>query len=285
MSCCTAHAHIDTARYDAIQAWFYRYARSFFTGDTSYDRPLALKLHHCERVCSESADIAASIDLPRPQIQLARVIGLLHDIGRFRQYVVYRTFSDRHSEDHAVLGARIITREDLLASFAPCLQRIVTDAVSWHNRRILPAGQDGEVVRFARILRDADKIDILKVLTEYYDNRHITQDAAIEHGLPDTGGVSEAVVQSIWDDRTIRLEEVHNLNDFKLFQLGWVNDLNFGRSYEIIAQRGYFERLRAHLPATALMDRLYAHVVARMKECMRRRLPHDTPRDGVAVCE
>ena len=47
---------------------------------------------HSLRVMKKSRIIAQSLKLSEEEIQIATLIGLLHDIGRFEQYTKYNTF-------------------------------------------------------------------------------------------------------------------------------------------------------------------------------------------------
>ena len=47
------------------------------------------------------------LQLSLHDVQLAEIMGLFHDVGRFRQYSIYKTFNDAQSEDHADLGLKV----------------------------------------------------------------------------------------------------------------------------------------------------------------------------------
>ena len=66
------------------------------------------KYEHSLRVEDLCGKIAESIDLPERDIYLARVMGLMHDIGRFYQWHTFGTYSDRKSFCHAQFGADLI---------------------------------------------------------------------------------------------------------------------------------------------------------------------------------
>ena len=59
-----------------------------------------------------SLSIASSIGLNEEKINLAKLIGLLHDIARFEQYTRYQTFRDIESIDHGNLGAEILQQDN-----------------------------------------------------------------------------------------------------------------------------------------------------------------------------
>ena len=50
------------------------------------DKGIYLKYHHSYAVSNLMKDLAISLDLTDEEIEIAKVIGLLHDIGRFEQW-------------------------------------------------------------------------------------------------------------------------------------------------------------------------------------------------------
>jgi len=121
-----------------------------------------------------------------------------------------------------------------------------------------------------RLLRDADKLDIWKVLCDYFRNRQEHPDASpnttIELGLSDKPACSPAVLADMQTGRIARLENLRTLNDFKLLQISWVYDLNFIPSFQTLQQRRYIEQIAASLPATGEI----AAVVKRAHEYINR---------------
>ena len=61
---------------------FIKYTGKFNLQDENIDR----KQQHSLRVMKISNQLAKELELNEEQIQLATLIGLLHDIGRFKQY-------------------------------------------------------------------------------------------------------------------------------------------------------------------------------------------------------
>lgn len=57
-----------------------------------------------------SKRIAKGMKLTQEEIDIATLIGLLHDIARFEQYTKYHTFKDAESIDHGDLGAEILKK-------------------------------------------------------------------------------------------------------------------------------------------------------------------------------
>lgn len=76
-----------------------------------------VKISHIERVANLARKMAEELNLSEEDIQLAELIGLLHDIGRFEQIRLYHTFVDRKSVNHGELGAKILFEDGLIRNF------------------------------------------------------------------------------------------------------------------------------------------------------------------------
>lgn len=170
--------------------------KDMFTEYTSQynvqDPKIRLKIDHTYRVADLSQRIAHSLDLSEEDTALAWLIGMLHDIGRFEQLRRYGTFSDADSIDHAQFGVKLLFEEGLIEQYLPIVGRIDGDegeqkilentqeggsnaaaylsareiirAAIWnHSAYRIEEGLDKRTRMFCHLIRDADKIDILRV--------------------------------------------------------------------------------------------------------------------------
>lgn len=207
-----------------------------------------LKRAHTLCVCGNIVDIGCSLDLCADDLLAAEVSALLHDIGRFEQYSRYRTFSDANSEDHAALGVSVICTHELLGEFSPETAQVIIEAVKYHNRAALPDSMNQRSLFFLKMLRDADKLDIWRVVTSYYHNSATDRDPAIELNLPDVPHISGKVYEALLQNQMVNTADIRSLNDLKLLQIGWIYDVNFSRTFELIREKGYLDKLCSALP-------------------------------------
>ena len=233
-----------------ITLWFTQYVRPFKKGVEADLRNIILKEDHTFRVCDEILHIGEKLGLNDSQLQLAKIIALLHDIGRFEQYAKYKTFVDQKSEDHAQLGVKILKRYDVLKRFDDSTKKLIFRAIECHSQSSLPQEEKEPSLFFIKLLRDADKLDIWRIVTDYYHLKGGTRNRALELDLPDSPVVSKEVYSDLMNERIVDIDHVKNLNDFKLLQLGWIFDINFNPTFRCIKDRHYLEMIRDVLTET-----------------------------------
>ena len=219
-----------------------------------------LKENHSRRVCEEILNLGRELGLAINELRLAEIIALLHDVGRFEQYARYQTFVDAYSVNHAELGVKILRQKKVLRELDKANRELAFRAILLHNRATSPETEDENCQFFSRLLRDADKLDIWKVVIDYYYRTNPERNDVIEYGLPDTPGISPEVYQDLMDERIVSIKHLQNLNDFKLLQVGWIYDINFRPTYEAILERRYLEKIRKSLPESPETDRIFSHV-------------------------
>ncbi|NLF97610.1 MAG: HD domain-containing protein [Candidatus Riflebacteria bacterium] len=191
-------------------------------------------------------------------LRLAEIAALFHDIGRFEQFARHRTFSDKRSFNHAAFGVGVLIKNDVLSRLGIFEQELIIKSISSHNMLELPDEDDESVRLHQRLLRDADKLDIWWVVTDYYRERAAGKiNPGLELNQPDTPGISPAVFERIMNGETVLFADLQNLNDFKLLQVGWVFDVNFAPTLRRLKERGYLDSIRSHLPDDENVNELF----------------------------
>ena len=135
-----------------------------------YDRDddkIRLKITHTYGVVEYSRKIALRLGLPEEDVELAQIIGLLHDIGRFEQIKRFDSFEPA-TMDHAEFGVRILFEEGMIRRFLDKgdWDQIIETAVARHSDFRLEGIQDARALLHAKIIRDADKLDNCRVKLE-----------------------------------------------------------------------------------------------------------------------
>ncbi|MBI1920400.1 MAG: HD domain-containing protein [Geobacter sp.] len=236
--------------HEQLVRWFQSHCASFYTDVTDDQKNILLKEEHTHRVRDNMDILAESLGLTENDRLLAATVALFHDVGRFEQYLKYRTFKDSASENHAAIGARILAEHGVLREFSPDELTTVIRAVALHNVYHIPDGLTERDLLFLRLIRDADKLDIWRVFIEYYALPHDERASAVGLGFADMPECSPEVVEALAQREMVNLSLVRTLDDFKLLQLSWVYDLNFPVSLRLFRERGYLESFESLLPQT-----------------------------------
>ena len=241
-----------------FKGWFDNYVHTFKTGDENQRENIALKEDHTRRVCKEILDIGKELGLDEHELCLSETIALFHDIGRFEQYARYQTFVDSRSVDHALLGVKILDDNNILCSLDEPVQDVILRMIRYHSRATLPREETETCLFFAKLLRDADKLDIWRVVTDYYHQKNGKRNGVLECGFPDTPEISEEVYSDLMNKRIVDIRHVKNLNDFKLLQIGWVFDINFPPTFQRIKTRHYLDMIYNVLPKNKKTKDIFA---------------------------
>ena len=189
-----------------------------------------LKIDHTLRVVKLCEDIAKSLNLSNEEVEIAKMIGLLHDIGRFEQWKRFETFNDTKGIDHADLGVEILTTNNYIRKYYSDdkYDEIVLSAIAFHNKYKLPDDLNEKEELFSKIIRDADKIDILYL----YTTGHINIDTENQK-------MTDKVYNDLLNKNEIKREDRINKADILSVSLGFIFDINFDKSFEILKDKNY----------------------------------------------
>jgi len=263
--------NVDTAFF---HSWFRNYVESFYTEDPEIQQNIRLKEEHTLRVCNEILRLGKALNLNGTALRLAETIALFHDIGRFEQFTIYGTFDDRVSENHATLGLKVLKTTNILSRLTKTEQTIVYNAIEYHNVRKVPDNGDELMELHSKLIRDADKLDIWYVVTNYYSERHKHRNPALELELPDTPEYSLCFVDDLLNNRVSNTHELNTFNDMKLLQLGWIFDINFKPTFLYIQERRIIDKIITALPDTEDIRKIQNH----LNDYLENRIS-ETPRD------
>ena len=207
---------------------FYTAKRQFNNYLKDYDchnDKIRLKIVHTYGVVKESTDISARMRLSEEDTTLAKMIALLHDIGRFEQLKRFDSFLP-DTMDHAAYGVKILFNNDngenLIRRFVPesDFDDIIRISIAKHSDFKLEGISDARTLLHAKIIRDADKLDNCRV-----------KDSILRH---------ECILSS---DRVTPM-------DYWISYLAYFYDINFRESLDIIEERNYIPRIIARIPYT-----------------------------------
>ena len=214
---------------------FMKYTNNYDIENENIER----KIYHSLRVMEISKKIATNMGLENEKIELATLIGLLHDIGRFEQFKIYQTYSDLESIDHGDLGADILKQNNFIRNFIKEAKydEIILKSVQNHNKYKIADDLNKEEKLFCKIVRDADKIDILYEAIEIFCKNGREE---IQNDL-----ISDKVYNEFLNKKLIKKDKNMKKNgiDKLVLMLAFVFDINFHESLEILKKEDYLNKI------------------------------------------
>jgi hypothetical protein len=247
------HFIMNDEQYRFFQDWFKQHVLTFREDEPSYQRNLDLKEAHTVHVCAIIDRIAAALGLGENDRRIASVTALFHDLGRFPQYRKYRTFRDVDSENHAKLSLWELNRHRVLHTVNFAERQCIGRAIYYHNRLGLPGNLDSAASLHCRLIRDADKIDIFRVMNEHFQVAEARRDPVVTLGLTEDTLVRDEVYGMLFEGRLLQYAKLKTTNEFKVLQMSWVFDINFLPTLKILQERDDIARLAATMPDTPLL--------------------------------
>lgn len=203
------------------------------------DGKIALKIAHILRVADLSKKIAISLNLSEEDIELAELIGLLHDIGRFEQVRIYNTFIDKISINHGEYGVKVLFEDNLIEKFNvdEKYYKIIKTAILNHNRSEIEEGLSDVELLHSKIIRDSDKLDIFYVLsTDTIKNIYGCE-------LLENETFSEEIIREFKEDHIINYKNRNTYGDIWISHVAYVFDFNYKDSYITMKENDYINKL------------------------------------------
>lgn len=240
---------------------FQDYVDRFVQSSQADQANIDLKKEHTLRVLAEVRRIMASLKLTPEEARRIELAALFHDIGRFPQFARYGTFQDRKSVNHGLLGYKELRTSALLQGVAWEEARRILQTVLMHNRLQVVPGLPPELDTMLRVVRDADKLDVIAVLIREFAS-NAGGNSVVTLGLPDKPDrLSRSALEQIRSRGMVRYEQMHQVNDFKLLLLSWIYDLNYPRTREIYLERDYVWKIMQTLPRTEEVEGLEQQLI------------------------
>lgn len=241
---------------------FAEYVRNY---DPS-DEKIKLKINHTYRVAGLCQRIAESLGLSEPDVDIAWLLGMLHDIGRFEQIRRFGTFNDVQSVDHAEFGADLLFKEGLIRKFAEGYyeecelaepenqedEQIIKNnehhnkdtgllemEIRQHNKYRVKEDLTERQRMFCDILRDADKVDIFKVNADI--PMEIIYDVTTEELK--NGIITKEVLESFYKKETVLKSVRRSAVDHIVGHISLLFELVYKESYRQAKEQGYVYKL------------------------------------------
>ncbi len=217
---------------------------------------IKLKYNHSYRVMKLQEKYAKKLGFSKEDVELAKTIGLLHDIGRFEQMRVYKSDDDTKTIDHADYSCVQLFEKNEIKRFVKNEEwyPIIEFAIKNHNKRVLVDNHDERMMKHARLIRDTDRIDII-FLIGTLNEVDIT---------PVKDKISKRVLDELYEKKQVDVKLIRNRNDHSVIQYSFVFDINYdvclkelGKNY-----KNYYERQKSNKE----LENVYKFIRSYIKE-------------------
>ena len=248
---------ISMKTYNSICNEVFDYMHSFTSDDPVLLQNYGLKQEHINRVIGYTEVLTRNLELDQDYVLQSQIIALLHDIGRFEQFNQFKTFNDSLSVDHAELAVEIIDKKGWLNELPVDIQNNIKKAVNFHNKIAIPKNEGEDVILLSKIIRDADKIDILAMAIQEYSPQNKNKNQFFSLELENKQLVSKPIAKAIMAGKLPDKKEMKTVTDFKLVQMAYVFDIYFKKTYSIINKKQYLKQLFETLPKSDQVFEIY----------------------------
>ena len=215
--------HID---FKVAKAAFEKYLDEY---DRTDDK-IHLKIVHTYCVVDAAEEIATRMHLREEDVQLAKIIGLLHDIGRFEMYGAVILFGPEQ------MIRRFVTD--------PSFDQLICVAIAKHSDFKLEGIEDERTLLHARLIRDADKLDNCRVKLEESMETLLDMDEKTVGASP----ISPKVWESCKAEESVLSADRKTGMDYWMSYLALYFDINFPETYQIIKEQDYIRRIAERVP-------------------------------------
>ena len=218
--------------------------KEYLSNFDNQDNPgFNLKVVHTYHVVDNAVMISKKQGLSEEDTNLAALIGILHDIGRFDELKNLKKF-DSVGNDHAMFASKILFEEGLITNFIDTdkYNNIIKKAIENHNKKQIEDGLSDKELLHAKIIRDADKLD----------NYRVKQEEKIENIFPgivnskeelENSLISDNVYNSVMKEECVDIKDRKYPLDYWICVLAFTFDLNFKETLLIVKENNYIDIL------------------------------------------
>ena len=219
----------------------------YLDGFDRNNEKIKLKIVHTNEVVRCSGEIARRMNLPQEDQELAELIALLHDIGRFEQVRVYNSFEPA-TMNHAHFGVELLfgLESPWIRSFVTSDQwdEIIREAIGRHSDYFVGSIKDERILLHAKLIRDADKLDNCRVKLADDMKVLVGIDAEEVGAQP----ITDIVFHACMDGKSVRSADRVTKMDYWISYIAYFFDINFRATFQIIKENDFVNRIIDRIP-------------------------------------
>lgn len=229
---------------------------NFLTTDSYISNQVIEKLiYHSERVVENILILADSLELSDNEKVVARIVAQFHDIGRI--WLLLPQNSGSTITDHAEASIEYLKTSSVFELLDEPTRNIVIQVIRNHNKPDLPKKEGEAILFYVKLLRDADKLDTWRTTSEYVTRKGGKPNMALELELSDKSSVTPSFCKIIIERGIPNKADIVTFNDFLIFQLSWIFDLHFKKSFQILNKKQYIRHIYDSLPKNDSVIEIY----------------------------
>ena len=220
---------------------FDKFVQQFDTADPK----ISLKIRHTYCVMDACEYLAREMNLDQTNYELAILIGLLHDIGRFEQLARFNSYDDTLI-CHAKCGIEVLFDQNHIRDFidTDAYDNIIYHAIKNHSAYAIAPGLNEQELLHAKLIRDADKIDNYRV------KRDDTIEALLDMSAEELGTyeISDQIFDTFASHKTILKADRKTPMDMWVSFLALFFDFNYAPSFKYILENNYINAIIDRIP-------------------------------------
>ena len=249
-----------------VREWVESRALRACTGQAPAPAAITIKLDHTRRVAENAHAIARELGWKEDDVLLSEALGWLHDVGRFDQYAEFGHYHDATSFDHGLRGFDVVRGASILSSLTESRRNALLEGIRHHNAKTIPDSVSPLALPFLKLIRDADKLDIFRVVADEIERDGFRELAGMWPHIDLNGPVSPCLLLAVRSQPSVDIALLRSLADFLVLQISWVRDLNCAPSFAMVRHRKLLAPLSAHLPSDPAVQEFLCETLAWLDE-------------------
>lgn len=216
------------------------------------------KYIHTLNVVKITLLICEKMGLTDEEGRLAFYLALFHDLGRFREVIRQNHFNNLKF-DHGAYSNKILFNDGFINSFNIKKEDylLIKKAVYFHNKKDLVNNLSERERLFCEILRDADRIDIFRVLGNQSYHRAIFDKVS-----------SEAILDAFYNGDSINIKDLKTKGDRVVLRLGFVKLFSSRESCDVLKELGYLDEYIAKVYVEEESSELFCNLIDEVKKVL-----------------
>jgi hypothetical protein len=238
-----------------LRTVFNEYIIQFRSAPYNLDPAIEKRIVHTGKVVENILILSDNLELSHNEKVVAEIAALFHDIGRF--WLLLPENSESPVRDHAEASIEYLNSVAPFSELDEATRNIIIQVIRNHNKPELPKKEGEAILFYVKLLRDADKLDLWRTTSEFITGKGEKPNMAIELAVSSKSVVTPSFCKMIIEGGIPNKNDIVTFNDFVIFQMSWVFDLHFKKSFQILNQRQYIRHLYDSLPKNDNVIEIY----------------------------